>query len=134
MVRRPAVESSQARVVSVVPPRDWKAEHAEYWSEENQARMKRFEVEAGGLHIQDDFRIVCDGIQVDGSECLNVICLPPPKDDHDGLCERCRRLRLPFRPRIHLTPERVIYDHWELDRWRDGPKPWLKGDAYEEVK
>lgn len=90
--------------------------HAEYWSPEWSAIRERYAKTVGRLHIRDDFRIVCDGI-VDGKPCGNNIGMAPLPDDHDGLCERCRRSCRPYVPRITTSAEAVDW----------GPR----GDAYE---
>lgn len=90
---------------------DWKElwkRHRDYWLPEAVAERERFERNAGGLHIQDGFRIVCDG-QVDGHDCENVIGVAEtfPFDTHDGLCEQCRWRGVDFPPRIHMTPDGI---------------------------
>lgn len=82
--------------------------HQEYWLPEAVAERKRFEAQAGGLHIQDGFRIVCDG-QVGGQDCGNVIGYAETFrfDTHDGLCASCRASYADFPPRYHMTPDGV---------------------------
>lgn len=106
----------------------WKA-HEEYWSPEAIECRERFAklassraAKADGIitierafHIADSFRIVCDG-QIDGKDCGNVIGYPPLPETHDGLCERCRRTKVIFPPRIAMTPD-GIYAMTD-----DGPK------------
>jgi hypothetical protein len=118
----------------VIPKRNWEKEHAEYFDPYSVAQREKWARDAVDLHIQEGFRIVCDGI-VDGQECLNVIGYADsfPFDTHDGLCTRCRKERRPFPPRTNLDPNRVVYDHHDLTRWRlRSQAPQIQyGDAYE---
>ena len=85
----------------------WKR-HEEYWSHEAVEQRARFERDMGGLHIEDGFRIVCDG-QVAGRDCGNVIGRADTFkfDTHDGLCEACRIGYAMFPPRVHMTADGI---------------------------
>lgn len=116
MVRKGIAE--ETKVLPIVRPdprfdmdRLWK-EHARYWSDEGISCRQRFAdavhkttIEEA-FHIQDRFRIVCDG-QVDGEDCGNVIGFAPLPDTHDGLCERCRNRNFAFPPRIAMTKDGI---------------------------
>lgn len=80
--------------------------HADYWSLEAVLERQRFEAAAGRFHIQDGFRIVCDG-QINGKDCGNNIGVAPLPDTNDGLCEQCRWRGVEFPPRIYMTPDGI---------------------------
>lgn len=124
MKPRKAPESSSETLRR--PERKWDARwdwpelwrrHQEYWTVgvEERDRFEKAVREGKGaqnlaqtFHVQDGFRITCDG-QVDGDDCGNVIGYADTFkfDTHDGLCEKCRRNRADFPPRIHMTPDGI---------------------------
>ena len=110
--RRTAVSPEQAAPKPKYDFRfDWNdiwRRHQDFWSPERQAQIARFTQAAGRFHIQDQFRIVCDG-QIDGHDCENVIGYDETFkfDTHDGLCQSCRAKGVDFPPRIHMTPDGV---------------------------
>jgi len=117
--------------------RDAEADHAAYWSEEAVERRRRFAATVDvpsieeAFHIRDGFRIVCDGLPEgrEGKRCDNVIGFAPLPLQHDGLCERCRRMGYDFQPRITESPLRVVSDQRSLHELRQSASS--RGDAYE---
>jgi hypothetical protein len=113
-----------------------KRAHVDHWSDEPVARRKRFAASVGvptledAFHIRDGFRIVCDGLPEGpgGKRCDNVIGFAPLPLQHDGLCERCRRIGYDFEPRIAESPLGIVRDQRTLDSFRNAE---IQGDAFE---
>ena len=108
-------------------------EHRAYWSEEAIACRERFAKAVGkttieeAFHIRDGFRILCDALLPDMTECGNNLGFAPLPDSHDGLCERCRRHGYPHPPRITMSPNGIV---WGSPGYQK-PSKVPRGDAYE---